>query len=128
MALADKIKPSAPKYSMEQLIAELLQSTVEIHKAHFATKSYAQHKAFEDYYSSIEDLVDTLTETWQGAKGLITIPKAKIEMIEPKGYLMSILLYSNKVYPEISIGAIKNTLDEIEGLIYQTLYKLNNLA
>jgi hypothetical protein len=128
MALADKIKPSAPKYSMEQLIAELLQSTVEIHKAHFATKSYAQHKAFEDYYSSIEDLVDTLTETWQGAKGLITIPKAKIEMIETKGYLMSILMYMYKVYEQTEINTCKNTMDEIEGLIYQTLYKLNNLA
>jgi len=127
MTLSDKIKPSAPKYSMEQLIAELLQSTVEIHKAHFATKSYAQHKAFEDYYTDVVNLVDNLTEMYQSTS-LINIPKASISMIEPKGYLTSLNIYVSKVREQTTIGACVNKLDEIEGLILSTLYKLNNLS
>ncbi len=128
MALTDKIKPSAPRYSMEQLIAELLQSAVEIHKAHFATKSFARHKAFDEYYSDIVGLTDRLTESYQGLIGIITIPKAKIEMADPLQYLTSVNSYLHEVYMFQSSGAIRAIIDEIEELILTTLYKLNNLS
>lgn len=46
-----------------ELIARGLLQIANIHGMHFATSSYAAHKALGDYYSDLEDLIDTIAES-----------------------------------------------------------------
>ena len=44
------------------------------HIQHLKTKSYAEHKALNEFYDGIIDLADGLAEATQGQYGLLDIP------------------------------------------------------
>src|SRR5574343_178064 len=113
---------------MAQITAELMKSRTLIHQMHLATSSYAQHKALDDYYSDIVDLIDTLVETYQGEYGLIgKYPEPKLSGTVSVAYLSSLLSFLKqnryKACAEEDTH-LQNIFDEIVALIYQTLYKL----
>jgi len=110
----------------------LLHSRTQAHIFHFQTTSFAKHKALEDYYTGIVDLVDGLVEAYQGTNGII------------KGYNNTercnnnedgVILYFDKLLVYVketrtimsSDSDIQNSIDEIVMLIKSTLYKLKNL-
>jgi DNA-binding ferritin-like protein len=50
-------------------IAKLLELQQSVHLAHWATTSYAEHKALNKLYEGLDGLIDTFVETLIGIKG-----------------------------------------------------------
>ncbi len=55
---------------IEDFIILIKSSEVNAHFYHWNTITYSTHKALEDYYTSIRELVDKLVETAQGKFGM----------------------------------------------------------
>lgn len=109
----------------------LLHSVTNAHILHLTTKSYAEHKALEDYYTEIGDLVDGFVEAFQGKYGLLhdftadyALPGQPIEYLTYLKDEVATLRRSEK-FPQDS--ELQNTVDEIAQLIDSTLYKLRFL-
>lgn len=118
-------KSPAPATQVIQLVAECLRSAEVTHIYHFETTSYAQHKAFEDFYSAIPGLADTLCETYFGKYGKCEIPEPKLKKtIDPIIYLKTL---SNLSATTECSPNIMNIIQEITSCIDQCIYKLENL-
>lgn len=52
---------------IEQFVEKVLHSRDQVHIWHLQTKSYAEHKALNEYYDKLLDLFDDFIETWMGA-------------------------------------------------------------
>lgn len=106
-----------------ELIGLLFHSRDAMHLAHLNTTSYAEHKALNAYYDGILDLTDKFTETYFGRyKRLpIVIPEAKVVgAVEHLKELQQIVDAERGQYS----SELQNILDEVLGLINQTLYLL----
>lgn len=114
------------------MISELMRSRTIVHKMHLATKSFAEHKALDDYYNDIVGLIDSLVETYQGEYGIITkYPEAKLTGTESVSYLSSLLSFIKQNRYKCCDKEdthLQNIIDEVVALIYQTLYKLKYLS
>ena len=75
------LKPSSNKHS--EFINKLFHSRNVAHIVHLETTSYAKHKALNEYYDSLLDLTDELSEVSFGAMGKqkLIIPEARAEDI-----------------------------------------------
>lgn len=108
----------------DTFIGMCLMSVTYMHSAHFATRSYAQHKAFEEFYKGMSDLVDTFTETHIGITGRYK-PVLKTEnVVDTVEYLRSIAATGDQIHPYLDTS-LQSILDDIKALCYQTIYKLN---
>lgn len=98
---------------------------------HLKTDSYAQHKALEEFYTQIIDLADTFAEQFQGKYNeLLDIPFLSAKEDDPVKYFEDTLKYvENNRYKvcDKECTSLQNVIDEIEGLIHSTLYKLRRL-
>lgn len=115
-----------------RLIALLFLSREYGHRAHLQTKSYAQHMALGDFYSSIGDIADSLAEAYQGRHGIIDkIPMLDVDATgEPAVTLEKHLAMLEKLRytaVEKSDSALQNIIDEAVAQYLSTLYKLKNL-
>jgi hypothetical protein len=112
-------------------IGTLLHSATLTHIQHFQTESYAQHMALAAYYDGIVELVDSLTESIQGAYEVIISPYPAMFGVgdsEPLTYLQSLRDYvRNERVNMPQDSEIQNEIDTIATLINQTVYKLRFL-
>ena len=116
-----------------KFIGTLFQSRDAMHIAHLQTTSFAEHKALNDYYDDIIDLVDGLVESYQGKYGIL------------RGYSNYPLLeYTDKnqviTYFEALVSKVcalregvtdsylQNQIDTVMELLESTLYKLKCLS
>lgn len=87
-----------------------------------------EHKALNDFYDELIDMIDGLIESYQGKYGLlnIEIPSAKPgdAYSEIKKKVTDLEMYKDKLFKD---SYILNQIDEMIMLMYQTLYKLKNL-
>lgn len=120
---------------VSQFIGTLLHSATLTHFQHFqvtGTGSYAAHVALSTYYDEIVDLVDSLTESIQGAYEEIIKPYPSafgntdsvplIFMKNLRDYVRSERLKM----PQDS--EIQNEIDSIATLLNHTVYKLKFLS
>jgi hypothetical protein len=109
----------------------LLHSVTNAHILHLTTKSYAEHKALQDYYTEVGDLVDNFIEAFQGKYGLLHDFTADYALPDqPIAYLTYLkdevaTLRRSERFPQDS--ELQNSVDEIAQLIDSTLYKLRFL-
>jgi len=119
------------------LMADLLNSAPEVHKFHLRVKgqgSYAQHKGVFNFYDTIPDLADSLTERYQGAtKVLLTIPKG--DEIVPIQDKESALAFFDNLYAKVSsaqsmcpFSNLVNMMDIVKDLIDDARYNLSFLS
>lgn len=117
---------------MVELLNRLFESREYTHGLHLKTKSYAKHKALQDYYEGIVEHIDQLAEAYQGQYGLIedyTVLERTVDK-DPVEYLQEIASFVKEKRKEIFNEDNEHLLaivDEIELLIYTTLYKLQYL-
>lgn len=116
---------------MEDLISVLLHSVNQVHVFHLQTKSFAEHTALGKFYDEVGGLADGLAESYQGKYGILKYKNvSKIEQYESKEqvieYFGKIIKIIEKTRP-IKDAFIDNSVQEIESLIYSTLYKLKYL-
>lgn len=111
---------------------KLFQLRDEIHLNHLKVTgpgSFAAHSALNGFYDEVLDLIDGLIESYQGKYGIIdiTIPSSKsgdsIKCLEELVKLTD----EGSAYLLFHESYLRNQIDEISTLTYQTLYKLKNL-
>ena len=103
------------------------------HSVHLNTRSYAKHKALQEFYEGIVELADSFAEAYQGRYNLIgpiTLMGAKKQgnVLE---FLQDSLSDIEKGRYEVcdkEQTALQNIIDEIVGLYLSTLYKLKFLS
>lgn len=116
--------------SAPELISRLMVARNAAHMAHLQTTSFAQHKALDDFYTAVVDLIDSFAETYQGIHGLIkNYPVCATPTGNPvvwlqalRGWMKGCRETSCTNEPELL-----NIHDEIMALVSQTLYKLRFL-
>lgn len=122
----------------EKLVSTLMASRDQAHIFHWQTTgpgSYAAHKALNDYYDAVPDMVDTLVETYQGKHGIVKgyEPAEQFSEYTQDGvlkYFKALATYIERVYakfPKEDTNII-NQLDSVKDLVYSTIYKLENLS
>ena len=115
---------------MSKLTEILLHSRTQAHIYHFLTKNYAQHKALENYYTSIVPLLDSYTEAYQGKYGIIKNYKSSITFSENSKtmvkYFKKLLVKIQKI--NIPDQYLQNIVDSVYELVYKTLYMLVYLS
>lgn len=123
---------------MEQLASLFFHSRTQAHVFHLGVKgpgSYAAHKALQEYYESIIELVDGLVESYQGKYGLITFKE--VDGLDTNCDIKNIIKYFERLCSaleklredkKLQDSWIQNQIDGIAELLYSTRYKLENLA
>lgn len=115
------------------LIGHLFLARDVTHVMHLNTKSYAQHKALNEFYSGIVDLADTFAEAYQGRKGLLgVIPlqaaKKTSNIVAFLEDSMSTIEDNRYDIADKTDSPLQNIIDEIISLYLSTLYKLKFLS
>ena len=113
-----------------EFISKLFASRTQIHILHLNTKSFAQHKALNDYYDAIVGHADSIAESYQGKNGIITgyTNETINEKIDPIVYLETLVKWIETNRSNVSSDSyIQNQIDSVVELCYETLYKLKNL-
>ncbi len=121
---------------MTDFLSMLMHSRTQAHVFHLrvSPEGYAKHKALQKYYEGIVDHIDEIAEGYQGMVGLIEFKPVK--GIDNDASPENIISYfedlvkfvqEERKKEELSASWIQNEVDNIEKLIYSTLYKLRNL-
>jgi hypothetical protein len=115
--------------SMLSFINKLFEARQQTHVLHLQTSSYAQHKALESFYDGILGLADQFVETYSGEFGIVSsFSDIKVQnSIDPIAYLEGFIKIL-KDFPIICQEShLRNLVDEMTSLTYQTIYKLKYL-
>lgn len=116
--------------AVDQFIGKCLMSVTYMHSAHFSVSgvgSYAKHKALEDFYLEMQELIDKFTEVNIGITGKYTPVLTVTNVIDEVEYLKSITESASEIYNNVD-SSLQSILDDIKSLCYQTIYKLTKLA
>lgn len=112
---------------VDEFIGTCLMSVTYMHSAHFMTRSYSQHKAFQEFYEEMQTLIDKFTETYIGISGRYK-PVLKTEnSLDTVEYLRRIAVSADEIYASIDT-CLQSIIDDIKSLCYQTIYKLTQLS
>ena len=65
---------------MGELVMRCLHARTTAHVLHLKTTSYAKHKALNEFYDEIIDLVDSFAEAYQGEYGLIDFGGDEVDL------------------------------------------------
>ena len=122
---------------MNDLLSMLLHSRTQAHVFHLrvSPNGLAPHLALQTYYEDIIGLIDGIAESYQGMKGLIEFKSVKginndADIDNIISYFEDLVkfVHTERIKDELKgISFIQNEIDNVEKLIYSTLYKLRNL-
>ena len=123
------------RFKKEELVNLLLKLLIIVKIYHWKTKSYAEHKATDELYSSLNEHIDKFVEVLLGKNGIRLDMKGKnIDIEDPstkkeikKIIYEYIILLENKLEKYIPLEGntdLYNIRDEILGDLNQFLYLL----
>lgn len=116
-----------------QFIGALFLARDVTHSTHLNTRSFAKHKALQEFYEGVIPLADDFAEAYQGRKGLIgaiALQAAK-KTANVTEFLQDQLDEIEKCRYEIISDddtALQNIIDEVVALYLSVLYKLKFLS
>lgn len=121
-----------------KFFSKLFESRQMAHVFHLQSKSesgsYAEHKALQEYYDSVLDLVDSMIEVYQGQYGIVEgydiIDTSISRESSPVAYFEDLANYlKSERYKAIKEddSHLHNLVDEAIALVYKTIYKLKYL-
>jgi hypothetical protein len=131
-ALAPVDVDTNDKYSHPNIVTMFLQMLNTIKLYHWKTTSYAQHKATDELYSSLNSSIDSFVEIMLGKKGtrvnLVGTKSIPLhDYTELSGFKEDIEMYKNYLI-DLTLGPknsdLLNTRDEILGHLNQFTYLL----
>lgn len=112
-------------------IQESLFLVAKSHMWHLLSKSYAQHKALNEFYDELQDLIDELAEASIGVNGELSLCDRTFTYSDCAGCIEEIKHYKeyidNVSQQMQDQNSLINVLDDINTLCDQTIYKLENL-
>ena len=99
------------------------------HIQHLKTKSYAEHKALNEFYDGIVDLADDLAEATQGQYELLDIPFVNLTVSKDSvAFLKGQLAELDKIMAGVDEDYLMSIYQEVQKLYRSTIYKLVNLS
>lgn len=117
--------------TIEEFFGTLLQSVTETHKKHLMTGKYSGHKALNEFYDEMPELVDALVEHWQGIHGKVESFKNDLlsDNMGTIEYLEELLDMCEDAKESLldEDDALNSDVDDIIGQISSTLYQLKEL-
>jgi len=111
-------------------ISLLFAARTQAHVFHLKTKSFAAHKALEDFYKGIVDLADSYVETYQGNTRKLIGPIVSYKISNDPRRALGYFISLKKTIGSLKLpktGPLKNIQDSIMELIDSTIYKLTFL-
>jgi len=114
----------------EELLCEMLEASAQAKVFHWQTSSLGEHDALQEFYEGFNELMDKFIESYQGCYGRIMLGcdmEVKPYTLDaPITFLESFKGYISGGARMLVIGnsALTNILDEINGLVDQTIYRL----
>lgn len=105
-------------------IGTLMHSRVCMHLTHWDTYGLGTHEALGEYYSGLDGLLDSFAEKYFGANGRVKISVPSAQIQNPNTHLKSIADLIESERKNYS-SDLQNILDEMLGLVHQTMYKLS---
>lgn len=114
-----------------EFVLRCFHARTAAHLLHLKTRSYAEHKALNDFYDAIVPAVDAFAEAYQGYEGLLTGYKPGFSVpIDAKRLLEELGDWIRDNRDDISCddSALANLVDNVTSLIDGTLYKLRFLS
>lgn len=112
-------------------IGTLMQSRNQAHIYHLQTTSFAQHKALQDYYEGVVNLIDDLVESYQGKYGILRGYKMGNVLKEddnPTMYFEGLCKFLETIATTLPQDTfLVNQYDEVMTLVQSTKYKLKFL-
>ena len=121
---------------MERIASMFFHSRTQAHVFHLRVKgpgAFAAHKALNEYYNGIVDIIDGLVESYQGKHGIVKgyTPAEKFD--DNTGnelkYFKALAQFVERAYDKLDPKDtyILNQMDNVKELVYSTIYKLENL-
>ena len=113
---------------MADLVMRCLHMVTMAHVKHLSTRSFARHKALEGLYEAIGDLADGVCESVQGKYGLMVLdgsyaaPKDELQMV------LELAQWMETNEPKFTDSWVQNQIQEIEKLLWQTVYRIRYLS
>ena len=128
--------PMGPCTETAAMIAHAQALTVSMHQLHLKITgpgSFAAHKALNEFYDGMPDLVDAVAEQYQGAREkLLDFPAVSPYKC---GSVQEAISHMKELYTEVNelqkimpFSEVVNQLDEVKSLIASTKYKLMFLS
>lgn len=125
-----EVEPTEPVMEMQAVVGTVMMSVSYIHLFHLITTDYATHKALQEYYEKMPELVDTLAENY-----LATTPTTNFKIcivpskLDPIHYLENLQEFvedyrKKKLADEALFSSL---VDDVLKLIGTTLYRLKRL-
>jgi hypothetical protein len=114
----------------EALLCEMLEASAQAKVFHWQTEIFSEHEALQEFYEEFNDLMDRFIESYQGCYGRIMmgcdIEVNPYTVGAPMAFLESFKEYISNGARMLVLGnsALTNILDEINGLVEQTIYRL----
>jgi len=114
------------------MVCNILHSRTQAHVYHLQTKSYAEHKALNEYYDGIVPVFDGIVETYQGKYGIIKTYKT-IKIKQYKSSKNTIRFFENLLdiiednRGSVDDSYLQNQIDMVQELVNSLLYKLKFL-
>ena len=108
----------------------MLEASAQAKVFHWQTSSFAEHEALGEFYDEFNGLMDKFIESYQGCYGRIMLgcdmEVKPYTMDAPVAFLTSFKEFIQGGARMMVLGntALSNILDEINGLVEQTLYRL----
>ena len=114
----------------EALLCEMLETSAQAKIFHWQTSSRSEHEALGEFYEGFNELMDKFIESYQGCYGRIMLgcdmEVKPYTMDAPVTFLEAFKSYISGDARMLVMGnsALTNILDEINGLVDQTIYRL----
>jgi hypothetical protein len=114
----------------KELLANVLQIQGQLKVLHWQTTSYAEHKAFGKTYDKLDDLLDSLIETYSGKYqrpvfgGVKQITFADYENLKVDKFLEAFEDFMSNAFMAQQDGELSNIKDEILAAIQTLKYLL----
>jgi DNA-binding ferritin-like protein len=128
--------PMGPCTETAAMLAHAQGLTTSIHQLHLKITgpgSFAAHKALNEFYDGMPNLVDAVAEQYQGAREkLLDFPAVSPYKC---GSVQEAISHMKELYTEVNelqkimpFSEVVNQLDEVKSLIASTKYKLMFLS
>lgn len=118
-----------------QLAAELMELSTSVHKLHLkitGAGSYAAHKALNEFYGGMPDIIDAVVEQYQGAREkLLEFPSVSMKcdtVQDALAHMRDLYNKTTELQKLMPFSEVTNQLDEVKSLIASTKYKLMFLS
>lgn len=113
-----------------ELIMRLFHARTCAHVLHLTTRSYAAHKALNEFYDAVVDHADSIAEMYTGRYGMIEFPTQKYECdADAVAMLRGLRKWIDANRTEVcDCREVQNEIDSLLGTIDSAVYKLRFLS